>query len=275
VIDLLDVSKRYGRDGTPWAVRQVSLTVDDGELVALLGESGTGKTTLLKMVNRLIDPDHGRVRVAGRDIHAEDPVALRRTIGYVIQQAGLLPHHSVADNVAMVPRLLRWSRSDIDRRVAELLDLVGLPPAEYRDRFPDQLSGGQRQRVGVARALAARPNVLLLDEPFGALDPITRVGLRAELARIHRELHLTTILVTHDMVEALTLADRVVVMCAGEVRQIATPHALIAAPADDYVARLIEVVRAQSDQLHALVRAGDAGAAGRVADLPAGRGDAG
>jgi osmoprotectant transport system ATP-binding protein len=266
VIELVDVSKRYGRDGTAWAVQHASLAVSDGELVALLGESGSGKTTLLKMVNRLIDPDDGCVRVAGRDIRTEDPVALRRTIGYVIQQAGLLPHHSVADNVAMVPRLLGWSRGDIDRRVDELLDLVGLPPAEYRDRFPDQLSGGQRQRVGVARALAARPKVLLLDEPFGALDPITRVGLQAELARIHRELGLTTILVTHDMVEALTLADRVVVMCAGCVRQIATPHALLTAPADDYVARLVEVVRAQSGQLHALA----AGAAG----TPAERGDA-
>jgi osmoprotectant transport system ATP-binding protein len=258
VIELLDVSKRYGREGAAWAVRQASLSVADGELVALLGESGSGKTTLLKMVNRLIDPDAGTVRVAGRDVRAEDPVALRRTIGYVIQQGGLLPHHSVADNVAMVPRLLGWSRPDIDRRVAELLDLVGLPPADYGARFPDQLSGGQRQRVGVARALAARSRVLLLDEPFGALDPITRVGLQAELARIHRDLKLTTILVTHDMVEALTLADRVVVMCAGEVRQIATPRALITAPADDYVARLVEVVRAQSAKLHALAPAGSA-----------------
>jgi osmoprotectant transport system ATP-binding protein len=251
MIDLVEVSKRYG-DGTARAVRRASLAVADGELIALLGESGSGKTTLLKMINRLIDPDDGYVRVAGRDVRAEDPVALRRTIGYVIQQAGLLPHLSVADNVAMVPRLLRWARGDIDRRVDELLALVGLPPEAYRARFPDQLSGGQRQRVGVARALAARPKVLLLDEPFGALDPITRVGLQGELARIHRELALTTILVTHDMAEALTLADRVVVMCAGEVRQIATPHVLVTAPADDYVARLVEVVRAQSAQLHAL-----------------------
>jgi osmoprotectant transport system ATP-binding protein len=252
VIDLVDVSKRYDRAGTMWAVRHASLAVAAGELVALLGESGSGKTTLLKMVNRLIDPDDGEVRVAGRDLRTEDPVALRRTIGYVIQQAGLLPHISVADNVAMVPRLLRWSRGDIERRVDELLDLVGLAPAAYRDRFPDQLSGGQRQRVGVARALAARPKVLLLDEPFGALDPITRVALQAELRRIHRELALTTIIVTHDMVEALTLADRVVVMCGGEVRQIATPQLLLASPADDYVARLVAVVRDQSAQLHSL-----------------------
>jgi osmoprotectant transport system ATP-binding protein len=273
VIDLVDVSKRYGRDRTAWAVRHASLEVAAGELVAVLGESGSGKTTLVKMVNRLIDPDDGCVRVAGRDVRTEDPVALRRTMGYVIQQSGLLPHHSVADNVAMVPRLLGWSRGDIDRRVDELLALVGLAPAEYRARFPDQLSGGQRQRVGVARALAARPKVLLLDEPFGALDPITRVGLQGELARIHRELGLTTILVTHDMVEALTLADRVVVMCAGEVRQIATPRALLTAPADAYVARLVEVVRAQSEQLQAL--AGGAAAAGGAVGGPAERGDVG
>jgi osmoprotectant transport system ATP-binding protein len=255
VIDLVEVSKRYGGAEGAWAVRQLSLSVARGELIALLGESGSGKTTLLKMINRLIDPDHGEIRIAGRNVRGEDPVALRRTIGYVIQSAGLLPHLSVADNVAMVPRLLGWRPGDIDHRVAELLGLVGLPAAEYRARFPDQLSGGQRQRVGVARALAARPQLVLLDEPFGALDPITRVTLQGELARIHRDLGLTTILVTHDMVEALTLADRVVVICAGEVRQIATPHALLTAPADDYVARLVEVVRAQSRRLQALAEA--------------------
>jgi osmoprotectant transport system ATP-binding protein len=252
MIDLVGVSKRYGPAGA-WAVRDLSLAVASGELVALLGESGSGKTTLLKMINRLIDPDRGEIRIAGRDVRGEDPVALRRTIGYVIQGAGLLPHLSVADNVAMVPRLLGWARGDADRRVDELLALVGLPPADYRARFPDQLSGGQRQRVGVARALAARPQLVLLDEPFGALDPITRVGLQRELARIHRELGLTTLLVTHDMIEALTLADRVVVMCAGEVRQIAAPRALVTAPADDYVARLVEVVRGQSQRLGELV----------------------
>jgi osmoprotectant transport system ATP-binding protein len=258
VIDLTDVSKRYDRDGTMWAVQHATLAVAEGELVALLGESGSGKTTLLKMINRLIDADQGTVRVAGRDVRAEDPVALRRTIGYVIQHAGLLPHISVADNIAMVPRLLGWARGDIERRVDELLALVGLAPTTYRARFPDQLSGGQRQRVGVARALAARSKVLLLDEPFGALDPITRVALQAELRRIHRELALTTLIVTHDMVEALTLADRVVVMCAGEVRQIATPRALLAAPADAYVARLVDVVRQQSAELHDLAEPGDA-----------------
>ena len=260
MIELAEVSKRYGRGGEErWAVRRVALRVAAHELVAVLGESGSGKTTLLKMINRLIDPDDGEIRIAGRDVRAEDPVALRRTIGYVIQQAGLLPHLSVGDNVAMVPRLLRWAPADIARRVDELLDMVGMPAPEFRDRFPDQLSGGQRQRVGVARALAARPGVLLLDEPFGALDPITRVALQGELRRIHRDLKLTTLLVTHDMVEALTLADRVVVMCAGEVRQIAAPHELLAAPADDYVARLVGVVRAQSAKLQALAEPGARG----------------
>jgi osmoprotectant transport system ATP-binding protein len=251
MIELVDVAKRYG-DGA-WAVERATLSVADGELIALLGESGSGKTTLLKMINRLIDPDRGEIRIAGKAIRGEDPVALRRTIGYVIQQAGLLPHLSVGDNVAMVPRLLGWPAGEIGARVDELLAMVSLPAADYRERFPDQLSGGQRQRVGVARALAARPRVLLLDEPFGALDPITRVALQGELRRIHRELSLTTIIVTHDMVEALTLADRVVVMAGGQVRQIATPEALIAAPADDYVARLVGVVREQGEQLRRLV----------------------
>jgi osmoprotectant transport system ATP-binding protein len=252
VIELVEVSKRYGAAGARWAVHDLSLAVADGELIAVLGESGSGKTTVLKLVNRLLEPDAGAIRVGGRDVRGEDPVALRRTIGYVIQHAGLLPHLSVADNVAMVPRLLGWQRADIASRVDELLALVGLPPDEFRGRYPDQLSGGQRQRVGVARALAARPRLVLLDEPFGALDPITRATLQGELARIHRELGLTTLLVTHDLVEALTLADRIVVMRAGEIRQIATPHQLLTAPADDYVARLVEAVRAQGRRLLAL-----------------------
>jgi osmoprotectant transport system ATP-binding protein len=252
VLELVDVSKRYGGEAAAPAVRDLSLAVAAGEFVALVGESGSGKTTLLKMINRLVEPDRGQIRIAGRDVREVDPVGLRRTIGYVIQHAGLLPHLSVADNVAMVPRLLGWARGDIDRRIDELLALVGLPAAEYRARFPDQLSGGQRQRVGVARALAARPQIVLLDEPFGAVDPITRVALQGELARIHRELRLTTVLVTHDMIEALTLADRVVVMAAGEIRQVAAPRALLAAPADGYVARLMDAVRGQARRLQAL-----------------------
>jgi len=252
MLELVDVSRRFSADASHWAVRDVSLQVAAGELIALVGESGSGKTTLLRLINRLLDPDRGEVRIAGRDVRGQDPVALRRTIGYVIQGAGLLPHLSAADNIALVPRLLGWPRAEIAARVDELLALVGLPAAEYRQRFADQLSGGQRQRVGVARALAARPRILLLDEPLGALDAITRASLQGELARIHRELGLTTVLVTHDVAEAAALADRVVVLRAGEIQQIATPRALLSAPAEGYVSELVAVVRAQIARLHAL-----------------------
>jgi len=256
VIELLEVSKRYRPRDDRWAVRGVSLRVASRELVAVLGESGSGKTTLIKLVNRLIDPDEGEVRVDGKDVRAHDIVALRRTIGYVIQQVGLFPHLTIGENVAVVPRLLRWSRETIRGRTDELLALVGLDPAVYRERFPDQLSGGQRQRAGVARALAAKPSVLLLDEPFGALDPITRAGLQDELRTIHRELGLTTIMVTHDLIEALTLADRIAVMYRGELRQIGTPAELMTAPADEYVARLMGMVRHQADALRGLAGGG-------------------
>jgi len=249
VIELQGVSKQYG---DARVVRDVTMTVARGELVAVLGESGSGKTTLLKMINRLVDCDAGVVKIDGRDVRDEDPVALRRTIGYVIQHIGLLPHLTVAANVAMVPRLLRWPAEQIETRVDELLNLVELPARTYRDRYPDQLSGGQRQRIGLARALAARPKLLLLDEPLGALDPLTRVAMQDELRRIHRELGLTSILVTHDMVEAMALADRIAVMLRGELRQLATPGELVAAPADDYVARLVAMARRQGEQLVAL-----------------------
>ena len=246
MIELDKVTKRYG---DTWAVRDVTMTIARGELVAVLGESGSGKTTLVRMINRLIEHDEGVIKLDGRDIRREDPVALRRTIGYVIQHVGLLPHLTVGDNVAMVPRLLRWTPDATRARVDELLELVGLPAATYRDRYPDQLSGGQRQRVGVARAVAARPRVLILDEPLGALDPITRVALQDELRRIHRELGLTSILVTHDMVEALVLADRIAVMLRGKLVQLGTPAELVAAPADDYVAKLVAMARRQGEQL--------------------------
>ncbi|MDB4961464.1 MAG: ATP-binding protein [Myxococcales bacterium] len=245
MIDIVGVSKRYG---DVRALRHVTLQVASGELVAVLGESGSGKTTLLKLVNRLIDPDAGEIRIDGHPIATTDPVALRRTIGYVIQQAGLFPHWTVARNISTVPRLLGWDAATIRARVDELLAVVGLD-GSHRDRYPDQLSGGQRQRVGVARALAARARLLLLDEPFGALDPITRVALQGELRRIHRELALTTIMVTHDMVEALTLADRIVVLYRGEVRQVGTPVELMTRPADDYVARLTSMARHQADAI--------------------------
>jgi osmoprotectant transport system ATP-binding protein len=253
VIEFVDVSKRYPGAEASWAVRHVSLQIAAGELVAVLGESGSGKTTLVRMINRLVEPEGGEVRVEGRDVGKEDAVALRRSIGYVIQQVGLFPHFTVAENIAVVPRLLRWPEAEISERVDELLDLVGLAAMTYRARFPDQLSGGQRQRVGVARALAARPKVLLLDEPFGALDPITRVELQGSLRRIHRELALTTVMVTHDLVEALTLADRVAVMYRGELRQLGTPHQLMTEPADDYVARLMDMARHQVAELRPLL----------------------
>jgi osmoprotectant transport system ATP-binding protein len=246
MIEWKDVSKRY--DDT-WAVRGVSLRVASGELLAVLGESGSGKTTLVKLVNRLLDHDTGEVRVDGRDVRGEDAVVLRRSIGYVIQHVGLLPHLTVGENVAMVPRLLRWPADEVHARVDELLELVGLPQATYRERYPAQLSGGQRQRVGLARALAGRARVLLLDEPLGALDPITRVALQSELARIHRELNLTSVLVTHDLLEAFALADRIAVMLRGELRQVGTPAELLASPDDDYVARLVAMVRRQGEQL--------------------------
>jgi osmoprotectant transport system ATP-binding protein len=249
VIELDGVSKRFGAE--TWAVRDVTLRVEPRELVAVLGESGSGKTTVLKMVNRLVEPDDGVVRVEGRDVRTVDSVALRRSIGYVIQHVGLLPHLTVAENVATVPKLLGWSARDTDERVAELLALVGLP--ELGARLPQQISGGQRQRIGLARALAARPKLLLLDEPFGALDPITRVTLQRELRRIHGELGLTTVMVTHDLIEALTLADRVAVMYRGELRQLATPADLLATPADEYVGALVAMARLQAEQLGDLV----------------------
>ncbi len=263
MIELRAVCKRYprgdGSGGEAWAVRDVSLAIGGRELVALVGESGSGKTTLLRMINRLVEPDRGEVRVEGQAAASVDAVALRRRIGYVIQQAGLFPHLSVGDNVAVVPRLLGWQEAEVAARVDELLAMVGLPAAEYRARLPEQLSGGQRQRVGVARALAARPKILLLDEPFGALDPITRVALQDELRRIHAELGLTTIMVTHDLVEALTLADRVAVMFRGELKQVATPQELMAHPADAYVAQLTELARHQGAQLAPLLERAGAG----------------
>jgi osmoprotectant transport system ATP-binding protein len=249
VIELVDVSKRFGQ---AWAVRGVSLRIARGELIAILGESGSGKTTVLRMINRLIDVDEGKVLLDDRDVREEDPVALRRSIGYVIQHVGLLPHMTVGDNVAMVPRLLRRPADDTRGRVDELLALVGLPAERFRERYPDELSGGQRQRVGVARALAARPRVLLLDEPLGALDPITRTSLQTELLRLHRELQLTSVLVTHDIVEALVLADRIAVMLRGELHQVATPAELMTSPADAYVAELVTMARRQGERLLAL-----------------------
>lgn len=205
-------------------LHDVSLTIDAGETVALVGRSGSGKTTLLRLVNRLLDPDRGQVHVDGRDTREWNPIALRRRIGYVIQDVGLFPHVTVADNIATVPRLLDWPEPRVLARVDELLTMVGLEPAEFRRRWPDQLSGGQRQRVGLARALAADPAVVLMDEPFGALDAITRRELHAEFRMVQRSLHRTVLIVTHDIAEASALADQIAVMDGGRVIAMDTPE---------------------------------------------------
>jgi osmoprotectant transport system ATP-binding protein len=246
--------------GRHLAVRDVSFRVPAGELLVLLGGSGSGKTTTLKMMNRLIEPSAGRIEVNGQDVRAMDPVRLRRGIGYAFQGVGLFPHLTVAENVAVVPRLLGWPAAHTEARVDELLGMVHLPPAQYRFRLPRQLSGGQQQRVGFARALAAGPPVMLLDEPFGALDPITRDELRGEFLGLRRKLGLTAVMVTHDMTEALLSADRIAVLNAGRLLRIGTPRELLADPGDEFVAALLSNPRRQAEQLESLVAAAPGGA---------------
>ncbi|MFH8218073.1 ATP-binding cassette domain-containing protein [Streptomyces sp. NPDC018057] len=231
------VTKRYP-DGTT-AVDGLSFEVSEGELVTLVGPSGCGKTTTMMMVNRLIEPTSGRVLVGGEDIAALDPVRLRRRIGYVIQQVGLFPHRTVLDNTATVPALLGWKRARARARAAELLDLVGLDPKTYGPRYPEQLSGGQRQRVGVARALAADPPVLLMDEPFGAVDPVVREQLQDEFLRMQAAVRKTVLLVTHDIEEAVRLGDRMAVYGQGRIEQFDTPGAVLGGPATEYVAAFV------------------------------------
>lgn len=232
-----DVTKRYP-DGTV-AVEDLSFEVAEGELVTLVGPSGCGKTTTMKMVNRLIDPTEGRILVDGEDIAHAKPVELRRHMGYVIQHTGLFPHKTVLDNTATVPHLLGWTKSRRYERARELLDLVGLDPSVYGDRYPEQLSGGQRQRVGVARALAADPPVLLMDEPFGAVDPVTRERLQSEFLRLQSSLHKTVLFVTHDIEEAVRLGDRIAVYGTGRIEQYGPPANVLGAPASSYVADFV------------------------------------
>jgi osmoprotectant transport system ATP-binding protein len=232
-----NVTKRYA-DGTT-AVHDLSLEVEEGELVTFVGPSGCGKTTTMKMVNRLIEPSSGRVLLGGEDVSTVDPVELRRRIGYVIQQVGLFPHKTVLDNTATVPFLLGWSKAERRARAAELLDLVGLDPSRYGDRYPDQLSGGQRQRVGVARALAADPPVLLMDEPFGAVDPVVREHLQNEFLKLQSTLHKTVLFVTHDIEEAVRLGDRIAVYGEGRIEQFDPPSKVLGAPATPYVADFV------------------------------------
>lgn len=217
------------------AVDDLSLNIAAGEFTVLIGTSGSGKSTTLKMINRLIEHDKGKIYFAGEEIHKFKPQDLRRRMGYAIQSIGLFPHWTVEENIATVPQLLKWPRARIRDRVTELMELLHLDPALFRRRYPHQLSGGQQQRVGVARALAADPEVLLMDEPFGALDPVTRAALQAEVARIHQLSGRTIVLVTHDIDEALALADRVVLMDAGRVVQQGTPLEMLTRPANDFV----------------------------------------
>jgi osmoprotectant transport system ATP-binding protein len=248
VITFEHVFKAYDNAAAP-AVSDLSLSVEAESLLVLLGESGSGKTTTLKMINRLIEPTGGHIRVAGQDVRELDPIDLRRRIGYAFQGIGLFPHINVAMNVATVPRLLGWPAREIDARVDELLDMVGLPHAEFRRRYPRELSGGQRQRVGVARALAARSKILLMDEPFGALDPITRDELQTQLKALQRSLRLTIVLVTHNVTEALLLADRIAVMRGGMVLGHDQPARLIADPPHPYVRALMEMPQRQADKV--------------------------
>ena len=254
MIELRGLSKRYG---DRFAVSELSLEVAKGELLVLLGGSGSGKTTTLKMINRLIEPTSGSVRLDGEDVAALTPSDLRRRIGYAFQQVGLFPHLSVSENIGITPSLLGWSPDQIRERVDTLLRLVELDPDEMRDRRPDELSGGQQQRAGVARALAARPRVMLLDEPFGALDPLTRQRLQDSFIRIRRELGVTAVFVTHDMTEALLLGDRIAVLSEGRMVQIGAPAELMRAPANDYVRQLLDTPRREAALVDSLLSTED------------------
>jgi osmoprotectant transport system ATP-binding protein len=234
-----DVTKRYAGQNEP-AIRNLSLTVPGGEICVLIGPSGGGKTTAMKMVNRLISITEGDIKIEGRSVKSLDVTDLRRGIGYVIQQVGLFPHMTVEDNIGTVPRLLGWSKSRIRERSRELLDLVGLDSEQYAKRFPASLSGGQRQRVGVARAMAADPPIMLMDEPFGAVDPIARERLQNDFLRLHKQIGKTVIFVTHDIDEAIKMGDRIAILKPGGIlAQYDTPDQILARPADEFVAQFV------------------------------------
>jgi len=250
MIRLDGVSRTFVRDdgALVHAVRDLSLEIAQGESVALLGPSGCGKTTTLRLINRLIDPTAGRILVGGEDTATMDPIRLRRRMGYVVQSGGLFPHMTVARNVGLLCELEGWDRPKIDARVDELLTLVNLPPAEFRASYPRALSGGQRQRVGVARALALDPEILLMDEPFGALDPITRASLQQEFVELERLVAKTVVIVSHDLAEAFLLASRVALLRDGELVQVGTPDELRSRPADDWVDEFLGVQTAGAGQ---------------------------
>lgn len=242
--------------GETFVIDDLSLHVREGEILVLLGESGCGKTTTLKMINRLVEPTRGEITVEGESVLRQDPVKLRRRIGYVFQGIGLFPHMTIAENVAVVPRLLGWERARTRERVAELLELIGLPSAEYGQRYPSELSGGQRQRIGLARALAAEPRVMLMDEPLGALDPVTRDALQDELRSLQKRLGLTVVMVTHDMTEALLMGDRIAVMQGGRIVRLGTPHELMTDPQDAYARKLMSMPKRQADAVEAIASGG-------------------
>ncbi len=252
MIKFENVSKTY-RGGVE-AVRNLSLEVQEGETLVLLGTSGCGKTTTLKTVNRLVEPTSGRVLIQGRSVMEQSEIELRRDIGYAIQHIGLFPHMSVGENIAVVPRLLDWTEQRLDERVNRLLSMVGLEPEQFRHRYPAQLSGGQKQRVGVARALGADPPIVLMDEPFGALDPITREELQREFIELQAKLQKTILFVTHDVFEAVKMADRVALMDAGQLQQLATPAELVENPANEFVDDFLGQHRFQLSLLTRTVR---------------------
>ncbi len=237
MIKFENVSKKYG--DSPEAVKSLNFEINDGELLVFIGPSGCGKTTTMKMINRLITHSEGKITIDGKDIDTLDPVLLRRNIGYVIQQIGLFPHYSIEENIALIPRLKKWKEPEIKDRVYQLMKTVGLEPQVFARRYPKELSGGQQQRVGVARALAANPDIILMDEPFGALDPITREQLQDELLRIQAEMHKTIVFVTHDIDEALKLGDRIAIMKEGELLQLDTPDQLLSNPSHGFVEEFI------------------------------------
>lgn len=251
MIALENVSKTFD-GGASFAVRRVSLGVPARTFVAVVGDSGSGKTTLLKTINRLIEPEEGEILIDDEPVRAVAPHALRRRIGYVFQGIGLFPHMSIAENIGITPRLVGWPEPQIRARVEELIDLIALPRA-FLTRLPAELSGGQRQRIGIARALAARPHIMLMDEPFGALDPITRDALGTEYRRLHDGMRLTTLMVTHDILEAVLLADRIVVMRAGAIVADGEPHDLLAGHPDPDVRTLMDMPRRQAQRVRALV----------------------
>jgi osmoprotectant transport system ATP-binding protein len=251
-IALNHVSKRY--DTGADVLHDISLDIAEGEFLAIVGPSGSGKTTLLRLINRLAEPTSGAVRVGEAEVSAADPIELRRSIGYVFQGVGLFPHLTVAENIAITPRLIGWNAEKRAARADELLALIRLDPGKYRVRFPAELSGGERQRVGVARALAAEPKIVLMDEPFGALDALTRDALQKDYRELHDKLALTSVMITHDLTEAALLADRIVVLHQGRIAEQGTPRELMTAPKDAYVRELVETPKQQAARLAALMR---------------------